>query len=283
MSQQGTTQGYADAPTRTIAASDAVFAYRELGPQTGVPLVLLTHLGANLDGWDPRVVDGLARDRRVIAVDYRGVGDSTGRVRASIEEMAGDVVAVIEALGHDRVDVFGLSMGGMVAQAVAAGAPRLIDRLILAGAGPAGGPGLTTMTAVMVRTVLRAGLTVNDPRALLFFTPTTEGKHAARTYLARLKERTTGRDKPVAPGVYQAQLAAVRQWGSQEPADLTAFTGPVFIVHGDSDRMVPPANATALARRLPGAAVTVYPDSGHGVVFQYHREFVAGARDFLHR
>jgi pimeloyl-ACP methyl ester carboxylesterase len=190
---------------------------------------------------------------------------------------------VIRALGHDRVDMFGLSMGGMVAQAVAAQAPRLIDRLILASAGPAGGPGLTAMTAVMVRTVLRAGLTVNDPRALLFFTPTTEGKHAAHAYLARLKERTTGRDKPVAPGVYQAQLAAVRQWGTQEPADLTAFTGPVFIVHGDSDRMVPPANATALARRLPGAAVTVYPDSGHGVVFQYHREFVAGARDFLHR
>lgn len=283
MSQQGTTQSYADAPTRTIAAADAVFAYRELGPQAGVPLVLLTHLGANLDGWDPLIVDGLARDRRVIAVDYRGVGDSTGRVRTSVEEMAGDVVAVIQALGHDRVDMFGLSMGGMVAQAVAAQAPRLIDRLILASAGPAGGPGLTAMTAVMVRTVLRAGLTANDPRALLFFTPTTEGKHAARTYLTRLKERTTGRDKPVAPGVYQAQLAAVRQWGTQEPADLTAFTGPVFIVHGDSDRMVPPANAIALARRLPGAAVTVYPDSGHGVVFQYHREFVAGARDFLHR
>lgn len=283
MSQQGTTQSYADAPTRMIAASGAVFAYRELGPQTGVPLVLLTHLGANLDGWDPRVVDGLARDRRVIAVDYRGVGDSTGRVRTSIGEMADDVVALVQVLGHDRVDMFGLSMGGMVAQAVAARAPRLIDRLILASAGPAGGPGLTAMTAVMVRTVLRAGLTVNDPRALLFFTPTTEGKHAAHAYLARLKERTTGRDKPVAPGVYQAQLAAVRQWGTQEPADLTAFTGPVFIVHGDSDRMVPPANATALARRLPGAAVTVYPDSGHGVVFQYHREFVAGARDFLHR
>ncbi|MFD6443518.1 alpha/beta fold hydrolase [Promicromonospora sp. NPDC060204] len=283
MPQQGTAQSYADAPTRTVAAGDAVFAYRELGPQTEIPLILLTHLGANLDGWDPRIVDGLARDRSVIAVDYRGVGGSSGRVRTSVEEMAGDVVAVIRALGHDRVDMFGLSMGGMVAQAVAAQAPRLIDRLILASAGPAGGPGLTAMTAVIVRTVLRAGLTVNDPKTLLFFTRTTEGEHAARTYLARLKERTTGRDRPVAPGVYQAQLAAVRQWGMQEPADLTAFTGPVFIVHGDSDRMVPPANATALARRLPGAAVTVYPNSGHGVVFQYHREFVAGARDFLRR
>ena len=138
MSQQGTTRSYADAQTRTIAAAGATFAYRELGPQSGVPLVLLTHLGANLDGWDPRIVDGLAQDHGVIAVDYRGVGQSTGRVRESFEEMA-DVVALIRALGHDRVDMFGLAVGGMVAQAVAARAPRLIDRLILASPGPAGG------------------------------------------------------------------------------------------------------------------------------------------------
>lgn len=83
MSQQGTARNCADAPTRTIAVEGALFAYRELGPQSGIPLVLLTHLGANLDGWDPCIVEGLAQDRRVIAVDYRGVGDSTGRVRDS--------------------------------------------------------------------------------------------------------------------------------------------------------------------------------------------------------
>ena len=64
MSQQGTARSYADAHTRTIAAAGATFACRELGPQSGVPLVLLTHLGANLDGWDPRIVDGLAQDQR---------------------------------------------------------------------------------------------------------------------------------------------------------------------------------------------------------------------------
>lgn len=283
MSQQGTAQYYADAPTRTIAVKGALFAYRELGPQSGVPLVLLTHLGANLDGWDPRIVEGLAQDRRVIAVDYRGVGDSTGRVRDSIEEMADDVVALIQALGHDRVDMFGLAVGGMVAQAVAERAPRLIDRLILAAARPAGGPGLAAITGVVIGTGLRAALTLDDPKTLLFFTSTGIGRRAARAYLARLKERTTGRDKSVTPGTYRAQLAAVHRWGLQKSADLSSAVGKVFIVHGDSDRLVPPANATELARIFPGATVTVYPDSGHGVVFQYHREFVDGARDFLHR
>jgi pimeloyl-ACP methyl ester carboxylesterase len=283
MSQQGTAQSYADAPTRTIAAAGALFAYRELGPQTGIPLVLLTHLGANLDGWDPCVVDGLARDHRVIAVDYRGVGDSTGHARESFEEMADDVVALIRALGHDRVDMLGLAVGGMVAQAVAARAPQLIDRLILASTGPAGGPGLATMTGVAATTGLRAALTLKDPKTLLFFTSTATGTRAARAYLARLKQRTTGRDKPVSLGTYRAQLTAVRRWGLQAPAELSSAVDQVFIVHGDSDRLVPPANATELARQLPGATVTVYPDSGHGAVFQYHREFVDAARDFLRR
>lgn len=222
MSERRTGQGYWDAPTRTIAAAGAVFAYRELGPQAGVPLVVLTHLGANLDNWDPRIVDGLAQDRRVIAVDYRGVGDSTGRVRESIEEMAADMVTVIRALGHDRIDLFGLSMGGMVAQAVIAQAPQLVDRLILVGSGPAGGPGLVDMTRLTIATVLRAVVTFNDPKTLLFFTRTPVGKHAARQYLTRLKERAAGRDKAVTPGVYRAQLAAVHRWGEQAPADLAA-------------------------------------------------------------
>ncbi|WP_433919015.1 alpha/beta hydrolase [Streptomyces canus] len=283
MSDRPTVQGYRDAPTQMITTAGAVFAYPELGPQASVPLVVLTHLGANLDNWDPRVVDGLAQDRRVIAMDYRGVGDSTGRARASIEEMAADMVAVIRALGHDRVDLFGLSMGGMVAQAVVTQAPHLIDRLILVGSGPAGGPGLVDMTRVTIATVLRAAVTFNDPKTLLFFTRTQVGKRAARQYLARLKERTVGRDKAVTAGVYRAQLAAVHQWGGQVPTDLSQLAGPVLIVHGDSDRMVPSANATALALQLPTAAVTVFPDSGHGVAFQNHRAFVDAARDHLRR
>lgn len=211
MTQQA--QQYQSVPTRTIAAARAVFAYRAVGAGRGMPLVVLTHLGANLDNWDPRIVDGLARDRQTIAVDYRGVGRSTGRMRTSMEEMAADVIAVIRALRFDRVDLFGLSMGGMVAHALLAQAPELVDRLILAGSGPAGGPGLTRMTGVMIRTVVRAAMTFTDPKTLLFFTRTAAGKRAAQDYLARLKERMNGRDKPVTPAVYRAHLAAVKHLG----------------------------------------------------------------------
>ena len=80
---------YKDAPTRTIAADGVNFAYRELGPKTGVPVIFLTHLAAVLDNWDPRVVDGIAARHPVITFDNRGVGASTGSTPDTIGAMAG--------------------------------------------------------------------------------------------------------------------------------------------------------------------------------------------------
>lgn len=272
-----------DAVTRSVKARGAEFAYRELGPRDGVPLIVLNHLGASLDGWDPRVVDGLAESRPVVAIGYRGVGDSSGRVRDSIEAMADDAIAVISALGHDRVDLFGLSMGGMVAQAISARAPGLIDRLVLAGSAPAGGTGLTGMTRRMLTTTARAAVTLHDPKELLFFTRTPAGRRAAKQFLARLEERTEDREPEVRPSVLRAQLAAVRRWGQVSRAPLAAHAGPALVVHGDRDLLVPVSNANALAHHLPTAQLLVYPDSGHGVVFQNHTAFVAATAVFLRR
>ncbi|WP_236670164.1 alpha/beta fold hydrolase [Streptomyces antimycoticus] len=117
------------------------FAHRQLGPEgDGVPLILLHHLTAVLDNWDPRVIDGLAPRRRVIAFDNRGVGASGGYTPDTIEAMAGDAVLFIRALGFEQVDLLGLSMGGFIAQVIAAEEPQLVRRVVLAGTGPAGRP-----------------------------------------------------------------------------------------------------------------------------------------------
>jgi len=106
-SRDDVVSSYRDAPTRTVSAGGVEFAYRELGPKTGVPVVFLTHLAAVLDNWDPRVVDGLAAHHRVIAFDNRGVGASTGSTPKSIEAMAADAVTFIRALGLTQVDLLG--------------------------------------------------------------------------------------------------------------------------------------------------------------------------------
>ena len=272
---------YKDVPTRIVSAGGVDLAYRELGPTTGVPLVLVTHLAAVLDNWDPRVVDGLAATRRVIAFDNRGVGASTGTTPRTIQAMAKDAAMFIRALGLTQVDLLGFSMGGMIAQVIAQDDPELVRRLILAGTGPAGGEGITNVTKLSHLDTLRALLTLQDPKQFLFFTRTPNGRRAGKEFLARLKERTENRDKAISVKSYFAQLSAIHSWGLERPHDLSTVVQPVLVANGESDRMVPTHNSVDLARRLPNSDLVIYPDAGHGGIFQFHEQFVQQAVAFL--
>jgi len=277
------TTTFKDAPTKTIDVGGTPFAYRELGPATGVPVIFLHHLGAVLDNWDPRAVDGIAAKRHVVTFDNRGVGASGGKTPSTIEEMARDAVAFIRALGFDQVDLFGFSMGGMIAQVIAQTEPQLVRKLVLAGTGPAGGEGIDKVTAITYLDMARGALTFKDPKTYLFFTRTANGKAAAKAYMARLKERTNDRDKPISILSFRAQLKAIHSWGKQAPADLSSIDHPVLVMNGDHDRMVPTPNTFDMAKRFPNAELKIYPDAGHGGVFQYHDEFVPEVLDFLER
>jgi len=271
-------------PTRTITAGGVEFAYRELGTDNpGTPVVFLVHLAAVLDNWDPRVVDGLAAKHRVITFDNRGVGASSGSPATSIEQMAKDAITFIKAMGFEQVDLFGFSMGGMVAQEIVLMEPRLVRKMIIAGTGPAGGDGISTVARVTYLDIVRGFLTGQDPKQFLFFTRTPPGIRAGKEFLARLKERAENRDKEATVTVLQAQLKALRRWGSKAPADLSTIQQPVLVANGDSDRMVPTKNTHDLARRLPHSDLIIYPDAGHGGVFQFHADFVARAVAFLAR
>jgi pimeloyl-ACP methyl ester carboxylesterase len=275
------TTTWQDAPTHTIEADGVEFAYRQLGPSTGVPVVFLTHLAAVLDNWDPRVVDGIAAKHRVIAFDNRGVGASSGATPTTVEEMARDAVTFIRALGFDQVDLFGFSMGGMIAQVIAQEEPRLVRKMIIAGTGPAGGEGIDKVTRITYLDIARGLLTRQDPKQFLFFTRTPNGRRAGKEFLARLEERTSDRDKAISVRSFRAQLKAIHRWGQRQPADLSSIHQPVLVMNGESDRMVPTKNTVDLDRRLPNSQLVVYPDAGHGGVFQFHEDFVKRALEFL--
>jgi pimeloyl-ACP methyl ester carboxylesterase len=282
-SSQDVVSSYQDALTRTVSAGGVAFAYRELGPKTGVPVVFLTHLAAVLDNWDPRVVDGIAAHHRVIAFDNRGVGATTGTTPKSIQAMAADAVTFIRALGLAKVDLLGFSMGGMIAQVIVQTEPELVRKLIIAGTGPAGGEGIKNVTRISNLDTVRALLTLQDPKQFLFFTRTPNGKRAGKEFLVRLKERRNHRDKSIALTAYVAQLKAIHRWGLEKPADLSVVHQPVLVANGDHDRMVPTKNTHDLARRLPGSELVIYPDAGHGGIFQFHDRFVGKALEFLAR
>jgi len=279
--QPGPSTTYKDAPTKTVDVGGTRFAYRQLGTETGVPVIFLHHLAAVLDNWDPRVIDGIAARHRVIAFDNRGVGASQGSTPDSIEAMARDAVAFIRALGFEQVDLFGFSMGGMIAQVIAQEEPQLVRKIILAGTGPAGGEGIVNVTALSIGDTIKGVLTFKDPKYYLFFTETANGKLEAQKFLQRLKERTDHRDTPISVHSFRAQLKAIHAWGLDEPSDLTVIEQPVLVANGDNDRMVPSNNSADLARRLPHAQLIIYPDAGHGGIFQYHEEFVPAALKFL--
>jgi pimeloyl-ACP methyl ester carboxylesterase len=215
---------YAAAPARTVTTAGTTYAYRELGPKGGIPVVFFVHLAATLDNWDPRIVDAIARERHVIAFDNRGVGGSTGTVPDTIEAMAADAVTFIRALGHDRVDIFAFSLGGMVAQTLVLEHPDLVRRLILTGTGPRGGKDMDKVARTTYYDIARATLTRSDPKEFLFFNRDVTGKQAAKGFIRRLKERTTDRDRDVSLPAFRTQLKAIRTYGRSTPADLSTIT-----------------------------------------------------------
>ena len=277
------TTTWKNTPTQTLDVGGTSFVYRELGPRGGTPLVFLHHFTAVLDDWDPRVIDGIAAHRHVITFDNRGIGATHGKVPDTLDAMAADAAAFIRALGHENVDLIGFSIGGGVAQEVALANPELVRRLILAGTGVRGGGGLTKMPLIVGGAYLKAALTRLDPRHFLFFNRNPAGKRAAAEYIARLQERTTDRDKAVSHQARIAQLKAIREAGLGDPRDLSQITQPTFVANGDNDVMVASGQSHELAERIPNAKLTIYPDSGHGAIFQYHEQFVPAVLEFLER
>jgi pimeloyl-ACP methyl ester carboxylesterase len=274
---------YANAPARTITAGGVTYAYRELGPRVGIPVVFFVHLAATLDNWDPRIIDPIAKGRHIIAFDQRGVGASTGQVPDSVEAMADDAYTFITALGFDKIDVFSFSLGGMIAQALVVKHPDLVRRLVLTGTGPKGGKDIDKVAATTYRDILRATLTRSDPKEFLFFNRNATGKTAARAFVNRLKERTADRDAKIKVKAFQTQLKAIKKWGRSAPDDLSTITQPTLIANGDNDRMVPSILSQDLHRRIKDSELIIYPDSGHGGIFQFHEKFAPAAVQFLTR
>jgi pimeloyl-ACP methyl ester carboxylesterase len=274
---------YAQAPARTVTAGGVTYAYRELGPKGGIPVIFFVHLAATLDNWDPRTVDPIAENRHVIAFDNRGVGASTGRVPETVEAMADDAYTFIKALGFSKIDIFAFSLGGFVAQALVVKHPDLVRKLVLTGTGPKGGKDIDKVAGITYFDMLRATLTRSDPKEFLFFNRNATGKKAARAFVNRLEERTIDREAKIRVKAFRTQLKAIKKWGRGTPDDLSKLTPPTLIANGDNDRMVPSVLSEDLHRRIKGSELIIYPDSGHGGVFQFHEKFAPIVVEFLGR
>jgi pimeloyl-ACP methyl ester carboxylesterase len=272
---------YSQVATKTVKVNGLAFAYRELGPKNGVPVILLHHITAGLDDWDPSIVDGIAENHPVIAFDNRGVGRSEGQTPNDVPAMAHDAASFIEALGLRKVDLFGYSLGGFVAQVIAQERPALVRKIILAGTGPAGGTGIAKIGEVLQGAMQRSAIEKKHPKSFLFFTSSTSSQKSSEEFLARLSARTADKDAVVSSETIQAQAVAIGKWGLSPANELKSITHPVLVANGDADIMFPTLNSFELFQRLPNATLSIFPDASHGGIFQYHLEFVRQATAFL--
>jgi len=284
MNATDTLAGYADASTQRVAADSGIeYAYRELG-DGDVPFVLLQHFRGNLDNWDPALVDALATDRRVISFDNVGVGATTGETPNTIEAMAHDAIAFIEALNLQRIDLLGFSIGSFVAQEIALIRPDLLRRVVLASSAPQGAAGMHGWAPEVIGAV---GTPETSPQGYLevFFAATDTSRQAGQQAAGRIfGGRSTDRDEPTTWQTRQAQYDAVCAWGIPNHSLLervSAIDLPVFVANGDSDSMILPRYSHLLAGLLPDARLKIYPDSAHGFLFQHHGQFAADVHSFL--
>jgi pimeloyl-ACP methyl ester carboxylesterase len=271
------------ASTQQVTAGNAIeYAYRELG-EGDVPLVLFQHFRGNLDNWDPALIDALAVDRRVVAFDNAGVGATTGETPRTIEAMAHDAIAFLEAMEFHRVDLLGFSIGSFVAQEIALIRPDLLRRVVLASSAPQGAAGMHGWAPEVIGAV---GQPETNPQGYLqvFFAPTPTSLEAGQQAAGRIFGRTSDRDEPTTWQTREAQYDAVCTWGIPNHSLLqriAAIELPVFVANGDSDPMILPRYSHLLAGLLPDGRVKIYPDSAHGFLFQHHQEFAADVHAFL--
>lgn len=272
---------FKSAELRSIKVDGTSIAYRKIGLSAGVPLVLLHHITATIDDWDPNIIDELSKARTAITFDSAGVGASGGKVPDSIEAMAQVALDFVGNLGLAQLDLLGYSMGGFVAQVMMARRPDLVRKAILVDTGPAGGEGIDRIWDVLQDAFAFAEREKRHPKQRLFFTNSSQSQKAGLAFLDRLSQPFAQPGRPVENVAIESQVKAFVAWGRSDDPYTAKISAPTLIVSGDRDEMIPLSNAVALAGRIPLAQLAVYPDASHGAIFQYTQLFVDQAKSFL--
>lgn len=291
------------APTLYIRASNSVtYAYRTINPtnSTSLPLLMHIHFRANMDFWDPLLLNALAASRPVIIFDQCGVGRSSGAVPPTYQGWADSLLAFADALELRSFDLLGFSMGGRCVQLVALTRPDRVRTLILAGtdcSAPQDGRARVAPPAEPLQRLAGAGAgeaAAKDAVAFSFFWQDAQGQRAADAYWARVHQRDVpGEERNLTlldrDGGAKQQIAASVAWKGASGPGLSwdrlheLKDMPVLVLLGEDDALIPTPWGRHLAERIPGAEVKVYPGTGHGFIWQNAEEVARDVDSFVAR
>lgn len=263
-------------------------AYRRFGHPSRYPLLYINHLRGSMDTLDPLLFNSIAKNREVIVYDSFGIGHSGGNVPESIDTMASIAVKFLKAINVSIVDVIGFSMGGGIAQTLAWDYPDLVHKLILAGTQS----GIGEAVVLPEREVLEsAGANDNLPPTkedmlFLFYHPSESSRAVGNQWWARIHERKKkGEERKgylTGPGA-KAQLAAIFSFTVDESkyARLKDIKAPTLVTNGHTDVMSPTPNSFVLQQQIENAQLILYPDAGHGHLFQVPELYAKHLEIFL--
>jgi pimeloyl-ACP methyl ester carboxylesterase len=246
-------------------------AWEERGD--GAPLLLIQGLGYGRWSWDP-IVPALAERYRVLWFDNRGIGDSDkpeGPYTAKL--MAADALQVLDEAGVERAHVLGASLGGMIAQEMAAAAPERVDKLVFCCTTP-GGTAAVPMPEVTVQLFAEAS-TLAPEVALRRFVENALAANASAELIQELYDRRVANPPDLAG--WHAQAAAGLGFMGVDGA----IAAPTLIVTGTEDNVVDPRNADVLAERIRGAEVERIVNAGHLFFWEQPDQFVRILAEFL--
>jgi 3-oxoadipate enol-lactonase len=249
---------------------------------SGEPLLLIMGLSYASNMWH-RTRPHLAQDFRTIAFDNRGIGRSDVPSGVyPIALMASDAAAVLDAAGIASAHVFGVSMGGMITQEFALQYPQRVRSLIL-GCTNAGGPHVVRAAPEVLQVLTRQGMTPEESsEAIIPFI------YDSATPRARIDEDMALRMKwyPTPQG-YMGQLQGIIQWDAY--SRISQITAPTLIIHGETDQLIPVANASLIAERIVGSRLELIPHASHifetdqpGIAIRFITEFLAVQQSRAH-
>jgi len=274
---------YLNAPNKFVKFGDMLYAYRIVGKKSLIPLVLLQHFRGSMDNWDPAFINALAEEHTVITFDNKGVGLSEGETPDNFAEMGDDAASFINALGYEIVDILGFSIGGAIAQELTVNHPQLVRKLILAATAPKGGEGINQRDPEIIKIVSKPDFEDED-FLTLFFEPSARSQELGRASIKRRMQRKKYFDAVISTQTAHAHAKARQGWGL--PADasfeyLKQIKQPVLVANGKNDIMMFTINSYTLFEHLPNARLLLYPDSGHGFLFQNTQDFAKQVCQFL--
>ncbi len=241
-----------EAKVQTVSVGDATLAFREIGK--GPPLLMIMAFGGAMDIWPPRLVETLARERRLILFDNRGVGLSTATDEPfSIPLFAKDALGLLDALKIEKADVFGWSMGSLIAQEMALARPEKVGKLILFGSAP------------NTKEIMKA-LAAMDKMAPEAFVAQLFPKPWAQKHPQMLKELPM-LAKPINPSIVARQRKALGEWRGSETR-LGKIDKETLLIVGEEDAITPSAQSLAMAGQIGGAWVARFKGAGHWLMYQ---------------